>query len=93
MARSARAAALLLAVLCAVSGLQSGVAAAAAAAGTSAAAGTRVPCRELPELQRHAKRVSILGKCRSEIVQGGHRGLRDACISPCSGLVVVPACS
>lgn len=67
MPRPARAAALLLAVLCVLSGtraavsLQSG---ATAAAGTSAAAGTRVPCSQLPELQRHAKRVSILGKCR-----------------------------
>ena len=61
MPRPASAAALLLAVLCAVS-LQSS--ASAAAAGTSAAAGTRVPCNQLPELQRHATRVSILGKCR-----------------------------
>ena len=67
MPRPARAAALLLAVLCVLSGtraavsLQSG---ATAAAGTSAAAGTHVPCSQLPELQRHAKRVSILGKCR-----------------------------
>ncbi|PRW33666.1 peptidase S8 [Chlorella sorokiniana] len=50
---------LLLAVLCAV-GLQSG---ASAAASASAAAGTRVPCSHLPELQRHSKRVAILGKC------------------------------
>lgn len=66
MARPRPAAALLLALLCVLGGcraavnLQSGGSTAAA----GAAADTRVPCSQLPELQPRAGKVAILGSCR-----------------------------